>query len=65
MLERIESLDRQLHCYVTVLSDQALDSAKTAETEIAQENYRVPLHGIPLAVKDICFTKGISTTCGS
>ena len=65
MLERIEALDGKLHSYITVASDHALQQARTAEQEIVGGTYRGPLHGMPIAVKDLCFTKGIRTTCAS
>jgi amidase len=65
MLERIEALDRYWCSYVTVTADLALEQARRAEQEIVQGSYRGPLHGMPIAVKDLCFTKGIRTTCGS
>ncbi len=65
MLERITKFDGQLHTYVTVLAEQALAQAAAADGEIARSNYRGPLHGIPLALKDLCFTKDIPTSCGS
>jgi len=65
LLDRIATLDSRLHSYVTVLADQALTQAKIAETEISSGNYRGLLHGIPLAVKDLCFMPGTPTTCGA
>lgn len=64
MLARIETLDARLHSYATVMADSALATARTAEEEIAQGNYRGPLHGIPVAVKDLCYTQGVPTMGG-
>ncbi len=63
MLDRIAALDPKLHSYYTVFSAEALAAAREAETQIRGGNYRGPLHGIPLAVKDI-YESG-PTTCGS
>ncbi|MCE2485660.1 MAG: hypothetical protein J4F42_09130, partial [Desulfurellaceae bacterium] len=65
MLDRIEAIDGKLHSYITVTADFALEQARAAEQEILAGTYRGPLHGIPIAVKDLCFTKGIRTTCAS
>lgn len=65
LLDRIAAIDGRFHSYVTVLADQALAQAAVAEAEIAQGRYRGTLHGIPLAVKDLCFTQGIATSCGA
>ena len=65
ILERIDSLDGRLKSYATVLSDHAVASAQSAEREIAAGEYRGPLHGVPIAVKDLCFTNGVSTMGGA
>src|SRR5919199_4412453 len=64
-LDRVEKFDRQLNSFITVLRDQALVQARAAEQEIRNGNYRGPLHGVPVAVKDLFYTKGIRTTVGS
>ena len=61
MLERIEQLDGQLKSYATVMREHAMAAAQEAEREINAGMYRGPLHGIPIAVKDLCFTKGVRT----
>ncbi|MCB0107292.1 MAG: amidase [Caldilineaceae bacterium] len=65
MLQRIADLDRRFHAYVTVTTDLALAQARAADAAIHAGNYRGPLHGIPIALKDLCYTKGIATTCGA
>lgn len=64
-LDRIEQLDTRLNSYITVTREAALAAAQAAETAIQAGNYRGPLHGVPLAVKDIFATKGVKTTCGA
>lgn len=64
-LERIEQLDGKLRAYITVLSDSAMSEARLAEAEILRGDYRGPLHGIPIALKDLYDTKGVRTTASS
>ncbi len=64
MLSRIATVDSQLLSYATVIEEQAISAAMAAELEIRAGKYRGPLHGIPIAVKDLCFTEGISTMGG-
>lgn len=64
ILGRVEAFNPALKSYTTVTSDLAITQAKAAEREIMSGRYRGPMHGIPIAVKDLCFTKGITTTGG-
>ena len=64
-LARIETVEPRLNAFVTVTADLARAEARAAEGEIAAGRYRGPLHGIPVAVKDLFVTKGIRTTAGS
>ena len=64
-LDRIEAKDGQLHAFITVLKDKALAQARSVESDILQGDYKGPLHGIPLGLKDIYGTAGVRTTSGS
>jgi aspartyl-tRNA(Asn)/glutamyl-tRNA(Gln) amidotransferase subunit A len=64
-LARIAQLDPALNAFITVTSDLALEQARRAESEISTGNYRGPLHGIPIALKDLFDTAGLRTTAGS
>lgn len=64
-LERIDRLNPVINAFVTVLADAAKAQAKTAEQEIQNGNYRGPLHGIPISIKDNLATLGVRTTGGS
>lgn len=61
-LKRIEDLNPKLNAFITVLSDQAREQARTAEAEIKAGKWRGPLHGIPVGIKDFYDTAGIRTT---
>ena len=64
-LARIEQVDPSLNSYITVTAEQARAEAQQAESEIAAGQYRGPLHGVPVAVKDQFCTAGVATTGGS
>nr|WP_249115881.1 amidase [Azoarcus sp. L1K30] len=64
-LDRIEALDSRLHAYARVMAYESLAAASEAETEIARGRYRGPLHGIPVAVKDLFWTRGVVTAAGT
>jgi aspartyl-tRNA(Asn)/glutamyl-tRNA(Gln) amidotransferase subunit A len=64
-LDKIEKLDPRLNSFITITADIALQKAKEAEVEIQQGKIRGPLHGIPMALKDLCDTRGVRTTAGS
>ena len=64
-LDRIERLEPKLNAFLDVFADQALEDARTAEREIAAGDYRGPLHGIPVGLKDIIDVAGRPTTGGA
>ena len=64
-LERIDSLNDRLYAYLTVCRDEALQAARESERALARGEYKGPLHGVPVAVKDQLNTAGIRTTSGS
>lgn len=64
-LDRIEQLNPSLNAFITVLHDEALAQARQADDEIRAGNWRGPLHGIPIGLKDLIDTAGVRTTCGS
>jgi aspartyl-tRNA(Asn)/glutamyl-tRNA(Gln) amidotransferase subunit A len=64
-LERIEQQNLTLNAFITVMAESALREAQTAEAEIARGEWRGPLHGIPIALKDLIDTAGVRTTSAS
>lgn len=64
-LKQIKEHEPVLNAFITIMEEEALTQAKSLEKEISQNHYRGPLHGIPIAVKDILQTKGVKTTNGS
>jgi amidase len=64
ILARIEAVDSLLFSYATPTPELALGQARRADAELASGRYRGPLHGAPVAVKDLCYTAGIVTAGG-
>ncbi len=64
-LERIEALNPLLNAFITVSAEQALQAARQAEAILSRGESGGPLHGIPLAVKDLVDMQGVPTTAGS
>ncbi|HEX9093473.1 MAG TPA: amidase family protein, partial [Coriobacteriia bacterium] len=64
-LDRITRHDRDLGAFITLTADSALDDAKRADADLANGVDRGPLHGIPIALKDLYDTAGVRTTGGS
>ena len=64
-LTRVDQLEGKLNAFITVLREQAPAEANKADQEIARGNYRGPLHGVPVTIKDMFETAGVLTTGGS
>ena len=64
-LSHIERLNPKLNAFITVTADSALAAARQAEAEIQHDRSRGPLHGIPIALKDVVDTAGVRTTAAS
>ncbi|SVB77431.1 uncharacterized protein METZ01_LOCUS230285, partial [marine metagenome] len=64
-LQQINRVDPKLNAYITVLADQALEAARESESDVTSGINRGPLHGVPVAVKDQIYTKGIRTSSAS
>jgi amidase len=63
-LERIERLDKSLRSFALVTRESALEQARQAESEINRGDIKGPLHGAPIAVKDLCWIAGVPTAAG-
>src|SRR5207302_1691661 len=64
-LQRIERVNPALNAFITVMAESALAEARRAEGEILRGEWRGPLHGVPLALKDLIDTAGVRTTAAS
>ena len=65
ILSRIDRLDGSLHGYALVLADRAMAQAEKLDGEIAKGIWRGPLHGIPIGLKDLCYTTFAPTAGGT
>src|SRR5437899_10461692 len=61
-LRRTEELNPRFNAFITVMAESALAEARAAEEEISRGNWRGPLHGIPIALKDLIDPAGVRTT---
>jgi aspartyl-tRNA(Asn)/glutamyl-tRNA(Gln) amidotransferase subunit A len=64
-LERIDAVDSTLNAYITIMADAAQAQAQERDAELMAGEYRGPLHGVPIALKDLYDTAGVPTTAGS
>jgi aspartyl-tRNA(Asn)/glutamyl-tRNA(Gln) amidotransferase subunit A len=64
-LDQIAQLNPQLNAFITVMADYATTDARAAEEEIVHGGWRGPLHGVPIALKDLIDTAGVRTTAAS
>ncbi|VBA42868.1 Putative amidase AmiD [Mycobacterium attenuatum] len=64
-LRRIEKLDTRLNSYAFVTADAAVEAARAADADLARGHYRGALHGIPIGVKDLCYTADAPTGAGT
>ena len=64
-LQQIDTLNPELNAFITITRDEALAAARTADAEIARGEWRGPLHGIPISLKDLVDQRGVVTTAGS
>ena len=64
-LDRIRATDQKLHAFISLYEDDAMAAAEARDRERASGTVRGPLHGIPVAFKDLCEIEGRITTCGS
>lgn len=64
ILDRVDEIDPRLRSYATVTADRALADAAGLDAESAAGTSRGPLHGVPIAIKDLCNTEGVPTAAG-
>ena len=65
VLERAHAVQPKLNCFIRIDADVALEAAKGADRDLARGYVRGPLHGVPMAHKDMYYRAGVVSTCGS
>ncbi|MBS1879439.1 MAG: Asp-tRNA(Asn)/Glu-tRNA(Gln) amidotransferase GatCAB subunit A [Actinobacteria bacterium] len=65
VLDRIEETEPRVHAYECVMGESLLAEAERADAELAESGPRGPLHGVPIAIKDVFDVAGVPTTCSS
>jgi len=65
LFARIDQVDSRVQAWVTVDRDEVLAEARRSEAEAQKKQFRGPLHGIPVGIKDIFYTRNLRTTMGS
>src|SRR5215469_3442691 len=65
LLERIERVNQTLNAFCAITAEAALDAARRAERAAARGESLGPLHGLPVTIKDLAFTRGVRTMAGS
>src|SRR5687768_11738582 len=65
VLERARAVQPKLNCFIRIDADAALAAARAADADIARGYVRGPLHGVPMAHKDMYYRRGVVSTCGS
>jgi len=64
-LARINRMNPALNAFITITAESALEQARAAESDVMRGNWKGPLHGVPIALKDLFDTAGVRTTAGS
>ncbi len=64
-LDRIDQVEERVNAFITMMTDEALEAARRAEQAIQAGQYLGPLHGVPIGLKDLFYTRGVRTTAGS